>query len=300
MKVSRRRFLAVLATATLTGSLPNSVVTRQRFYALGAEAQITLAGNNKHADAAIHACRKEISAIESAFSLYDSDSMLSRLNREGSVTTNHLFRSLLRHALHMAEITGGAFDPTVQPLWLAYANGSNVQEARQLVDWRGLQLTPQSAFFTRQGMAANFNGIAQGFAADRVSKILAEYGFQNTLVNLGEFAARGTKQAGPWRLGIRDPLNGRVVTLIEPDYSAIATSEPQGTLIAGRSHLFDPLEQPGERWLSVTVEADEAWRADALSTAVAASPVENAETLLSAGKATRAWLISRSGTILIV
>ncbi len=300
MKVTRRRFVAVLATSTLTGSIPVSAITRQRFYALGAEAKITLAGNNKHAEAALQACRKEVAAIESAFSLYDSDSLLSRLNRDGSVRMNGLFKNLLRHSLHMAEITDGAFDPTVQPLWQAYANGSSVRQARQLVDWRRLQFTSQSAFFTKQGMAASFNGIAQGFAADRVSVILAEFGFENTLVNLGEFAVRGEKQAGPWRLGIRDPLSGQVVATVESSDGAIATSEPHGTLIAGRSHLFDPLEQLGERWLSVTVEAQEAWRADALSTAVAASPVEKAETLLAAGNATRAWLISSSGTLVTI
>jgi len=290
----------VLATATLVGSVPSRAITRQRFYALGAEAQITLVGNEKQADAAILACRKEVSAIESAFSLYDSNSMLSRLNRDGWVPNDRLFSSLLRHALHMAEITNGAFDPTIQPLWQAYASGSDIQQARRLVDWRSLQTTPQKAFFTKHGMAASFNGIAQGFAADKVSKILAEYGFQNTLVNLGEFAARGAKQEGPWRLGIRDPLNGQVIATVESNNRAIATSEPHGTLVAGHSHIFDPLNQKGERWLSVTVEAHEAWRADALSTAVAASPIDKAEHLLAAGNATRAWLINRSGELITI
>jgi len=86
MKLTRRRFLACFATTALSGSVASSPITSQSFYALGAEAQITLAGGRQQAEAAIAACKKEIVAIESAFSLYDPNSMLSQLNRNGLVT----------------------------------------------------------------------------------------------------------------------------------------------------------------------------------------------------------------------
>jgi len=210
---------------------------------------------------------------------------------------NPRFATLLRHALHMAEITDGAFDPTIQPLWQAFSTVEDVEQALQLIGWSDLIITQDKAQFVQPGMAASFNGIAQGFAADRVSAILTKRGFKNLLVNLGEFSAQGTKQGTPWRLGIRDPISGRIAAEIEPANKAIATSEARGTLIAGRSHIFDPLERVGERWVSVTVEAAEAWRADALSTAIAASPIEDAEKLLAAGNATRAWLLNASGTL---
>ena len=300
MILTRRRFLACCATAALSTSGCSGRVTRHRFYAMGAEAHITLAGAQRQTEAALLACRKEITAIESAFSLYDPNSMLSQLNRDGTVSTDTRFSTLLSHALHMAEITSGAFDTTIQPLWQAFSKGEGIEKARQLVDWRGLLMTQGKAQFMQPGMAASFNGIAQGFAADRVTAILTEHGFKNLLVNIGEFSARGAKPGAPWLLGIRDPLNGRITAEIEPANSAIATSEPRGTMIAGNPHIFDPLQRSGERWASVTVAANEAWRADALSTAIAASPVEDAEMLLAAGNATRAWLIDTSGVIQIL
>ena len=299
MILTRRRFLACCATAALSTACSRRV-TRHRFFAMGAEAHITLAGAQRQTEAALLACRKEITAIESAFSLYDPNSMLSQLNRDGTVSTDTRFSTLLSHALHMAEITSGAFDTTIQPLWQAFSKGEGIEKARQLVDWRGLLMTQGKAQFMQPGMAASFNGIAQGFAADRVAAILTEHGFKNILVNIGEFSARGTKPGAPWLLGIRDPLSGRITAEIEPANSAIATSEPRGTMIAGNPHIFDPLQRSGERWASVTVAANEAWRADALSTAIAASPVEDAEMLLAAGNATRAWLIDTSGVIQIL
>jgi len=299
MKLSRRRFLACCAIAVLNGSACSNQITKHhfRFYALGADAHITLYGERQQVENALRECRKEIAAIESAFSLYDLNSMLSQLNRDGTVSMDARFSTLLSHALHMAEVTSGAFDPTIQSLWQSLAKGKDIKHAHELIGWRNLVVTQGQAQFARPGMAASFNGIAQGFAADRVSAILTKQGFKNILVNLGEFSAQGTKQGAPWRLGIRDPLSGLIATEIEPVNNAVATSEPSGTLISGRSHIFDPLERGGKRWVSVTVQAPEAWRADALSTAVAASPIEDAEKLLAAGSATRAWLINDSGIL---
>ncbi|MDC0435472.1 FAD:protein FMN transferase, partial [bacterium] len=247
--------------------------------------------------AALMACRQEVSAIETAFSIYDPDSMLSHLNRDGKIKSDARFSSLVRHALAMAETTGGAFDPTIQPLWRAFATGADPVKARRHIGWRGLLLDEGEVRFARPEMAASFNGIAQGFAADQVSAILAQHGFEDTLVNLGEFAARGTKRGGPWTLGIRAPSNGRIIARIKPVAGAIATSEPRSMLVAGHPHIIDPLERAGERWLSVTVEASDAWRADALSTAIASSPIKQAESLLASGGATRGWLITGTGAL---
>lgn len=297
MRISRRRFLAVFATAALSGSARTSPITQHRFYALGTEAQITLVGgSNKQAHTALIAVEHEVRAIEKAFSLYDPDSRLSHLNRDGHVTNDERFFKLLRHALDMAKATDGAFDPTIQPLWQALALGGNLQEARRAIGWSGLRLTRHTTHFTLPKMALSLNGIAQGYASDRVSAILAHHGFQDTLTDLGEFAIRGAKPDGPWTLGIRAPLTGSIIARIEP-VGAIATSEPGSMLIAGRTHIVDPLERMGERWSSVTVEAHEAWRADALSTAIAASPIQKAEHLLANGEASRAWLIAASGKL---
>lgn len=297
MKLSRRRFLACFATTALSGSAFAGSITRERFYALGAEAQITLAGNPQQARTAIAACRKEIAAIESAFSLYNNHSRLSQLNRYGVVGVDDRFSTLLQHALDMAEKTGGAFDPTIQPLWQTLLNGDDIEKVRHLIGWRNLVVSNATARFLKPSMSASLNGIAQGFAGDRVSRILKNYGYRNTLVNIGEFSAQGKKHGTPWRLGINDPVTGRIITHIEPNDSAIATSEPLGTLVAGRAHIFDPLNRAGDRWASVTVEAREAWRADALSTAIAASPVEQAASLLVAGEGLGAWLINESGEL---
>ena len=285
MSVSRRRFLAISAAACVVGR-PARALHRERFVALGADAEISLPGDAALAAQAFAACRREVEAVEAAFSLWRHDSVLSRLNRDGSIARpGRLFVELAGYAAEIAELSRGGFDPTVQGFWRGGGQ----------VDWRTLVVTPSEARFNREGMSATFNGIAQGYAADRVISVLQRLGYRNALANLGEFRGIGRREDGaPWRIGVENPLTGEIAEVIE-GAGAVATSEPRGTLVRGEPHIFDPLGRAGERWASVTVMAETGWRADALSTAIAAAPVNEAEELLERGEATGAVLIDTEG-----
>jgi len=287
MNVSRRRFLAISAAACVVGG-PARAVHRDRFVALGADAEISLPGDAKRATQAFAECRREVEAVEAAFSLWREDSVLSRLNRDGVVLDpGHLFIELSQHAHELAKVSGGGFDPTVQGFW----------KGDGTVDWNALAVSSLEARFTRDGMAATFNGIAQGYAADRVIAVLERLGYRDALANLGEFRGIGLREDGaPWRIGVENPLTGAIVEVIE-GARAVATSEPRATLIRGQPHIFDPLRRSGERWVSVTVVAAAGWRADGLSTAIAAAPVEEAEELLRRGEVMEAVLIDGRGRV---
>ena len=66
----------------------------------------------------------ELRRLEAIFTLYRAESELSRLNRDGYLLapSPEMLAALdLAGRVHVA--TGGRFDPTVQPLWRAYAAG---------------------------------------------------------------------------------------------------------------------------------------------------------------------------------
>ena len=123
MTLHRRRVLRVLACglggAALAREAAAAPVLTWTGAALGAEAQIRL----RHADRAramraLAAVLAEIERLEGEFSLHRADSAISRLNRDGRLARPSLdMRHLLLRAVHFGEITGGAFDVTVQPLW---------------------------------------------------------------------------------------------------------------------------------------------------------------------------------------
>lgn len=175
-------------------------------------------------------------------------------------------RELLDLAGRVHDATGGAFDPTVQPLWLATAQGGDMAAAAALVGWARVRIHP-GALTIGRGQALTLNGIAQGWAADRVADILRAEGFGNVLIDMGEIAALGRRGDGlPWRAGIAGPGSGMIATLDLTD-RALATSSPRGTLIGdGRPHILGPA---GQRplWSTVAVSAPRAAVADGLSTA---------------------------------
>jgi thiamine biosynthesis lipoprotein len=300
--MNRRRFLAVEAGLALAGRASPAPSVVWRGAALGAAVSITLGGGAARAAAALDAARAEIAEAERLFSLWRDDSVLARLNRDRRASGAPAFARLVAEALAASRASEGFFDPTVQPLWRAIAGGAGPAAAaaaraligadRVAVDGDAVTLAP--------GAALTLNGIAQGWAADRVAWALAGFGYRDALVDMGEFAGRGRRpDGGPWRVGVAHPWTGAVVATLTLAGRAAATSAPFATRIgrAEGAHILDPVGAPGARLASVTVVAASAARADALSTAVAAAPARMAEALLRAGGAEEAVLVDADGRV---
>lgn len=268
---SRRRFLAITAAAALAphGAIA-APLTRWQGHALGARATLALA----HPDAGAIAARAfaEIERLEDIFSLYRMHSGLARLNAAGRLAAPpfELLECLaLAGAVHDA--TGGAFDPSVQPLWAAHAEAhaagappgpEALAAARARVGWNRVAFSAAEISFARPGMALTLNGIAQGFIADRVARLLAAEGLTEVLIDTGEIIAPG---GGGWPVRIAD---GPEVTLRA---QALATSAPGGTSFdaAGLAgHILDPRTglPAAAGWRQISVTAPSAALADALST----------------------------------
>ncbi|MGJ8527403.1 FAD:protein FMN transferase [Maritalea sp.] len=276
--ISRRRMISILggvAALPLIGSTSFASVTNWRGIALGANANIIL--DHPHADMLIDKALAEVARLEKVFSLYQTDSQLSVLNRQGKLD-NPAFEliDLLNLSGRIHRETNGAFDPTIQPLWALYAqkysagkapNKREIEVARTNVGWADVSVSSNTVSFNKPGMALTFNGIAQGYIADKVAALLRQEGIQNVLVNTGEISALGMSPDGvPWPISLAN--DDRKLHLSN---TSIATSAPGGTLFdqAGTvGHILDPRTGlPGGKWRNLSVIDKSAARADGLSTA---------------------------------
>lgn len=252
--MKRRRFLQIAAAATLAGRATRAETWHGQ--AFGADVSIALPGEVPLAEV-----RREIAAIEATFSLY-RDSELTRLNATGRGPGSARMREVLRLSRRVHIATEGAFDPTVQPLWQALAEGGDGAEERLKIGFERLEEDSEIRLAKGQGMT--LNGIVQGYAADRIAALLQARGLGECLVNMGEFVALN----GPFALAIEDPQAGRVAMrhIGRGTDRAIATSSPAALALPGGSHILGPR---GERplWSTVTVGAESAALADAASTA---------------------------------
>lgn len=287
--MNRQRFLrATLGLGMLLGSgalqSANGGLHWRRRDMVGFGTTLSLQAGHEDArtlDRALDAAVAALRRIESQMSLFDADSALSRLNRDGVLAAPP---AELLELLHIAQAVSrdseGAFDVTVQPLWQVFEAAQRegrlpdehaVVAARARVGWRGLQLSATELRLQRPGMAVTLNGIAQGYAADRVRAVLAAHGVRNALIDAGEFAPLGhNAQSLPWALGIANPRDeSALLARLLADGRCIATSADNATHFSAdhrHHHIFDPHTGYSPPALSgVTVAAQSGALADALT-----------------------------------
>lgn len=288
--MSRRAVIGGLATAALAGggaaaTAVGGTQARRSAVAFGTTVTITLiATPDLDIEAAFAAGFAEIRAVEAAANLFDPQSELARLERDGRLERpSALLRELLAAALRLAALTDGAFDPTVQPIWRAWsaaaaagrlAGDEALAAAVARSGWHHLRLGDDALSFDRPGMALTLNGIAQGYACDRVVAALARHGVAAALVDSGEFGARGRPAADrAWTVAIADPRDdGRAIArtaLADGRFLATsADSETHWTADFAEHHIVDPATGRSPRELAeVTVAAASGASADGLSTA---------------------------------
>lgn len=324
--LQRRRFIAISASLAVSGLIAPAaqasltatpVIWRGR--AMGADAVITLYHPQINvAEALLARAQSLISSLESQLSLYQDDSALNRLNRDGVLAAApDALLDVLRVAAQMHSATQGAFDITVQPLWNLYrdhfartdADPSGpspalIAAARARVDARAIHIQSGTVRFAKPGMAVTLNGIAQGYITDQVAQMLRRAGMRHVLLDLGEFYALGPHPQGrDWQIGLRDPqAPGRMMTQTVLRSGALATSGGYGTVFdaSGRfHHLFDPASGlPAQHYRSLSIQGPDAARADALSTGLSALPLAQAKAALRAlGPQWRGYFVTRNGEI---
>jgi FAD:protein FMN transferase len=224
--------------------------------------------------------------FDECLSLYRSDSEISEFNRVHAIKfKSRYFYPVLKRSKQVYEATNGIFDPTVMPLVEAYGFGPkknrnpervNVDSLLQLVGFNQIEFDSLSVRKTKENVRLDFNGIAQGYSVDLISRFLADKVVTNFMVEIGgEIVCRGKKNDGkPWVGGIENPLqNGAIQSTVQLLDRAMTTAgnyrnhfEKDGQVF---NHIINPKTGSMEQTsvLSVTVFAEDAITADAYDTA---------------------------------
>lgn len=299
----RRRFIGLSAAAAGLALLPlraaaaPAEAVRWRGRALGATAELIVHHPDRaQASRLVSRAATEIARLEGVFSLYRADSTLSTLNRQGALAAPPPeLIEVLEISRDVWTLSDGAFDPTIQPLWLAYADHfaapgadpagpspETIEEALALVGLDEVAFNRDRVAFAHAGMALTLNGVAQGYITDRVVELLRAGGVESALADIGEVRALGSRPDGsPWRVAIAG--GEEEIGLVD---RAIATSSPSGFRFGGEGspgHILDPRSGLARsRHERVSVLAPEAALADALATAFCLMETAQIEALLPA------------------
>jgi thiamine biosynthesis lipoprotein len=235
-----------------------------------------------------------LAQIDQSMSGYRADSEVTRFNASSSTQWRNVSAELaavVRASLDISEASDGAFDITVAPLVAAWGFGPagepkelpSVEQIAQLeatVGYRKLhvRLDPPALRKDVAGLSIDLNGIAPGFAVDRLADRLRALRIENFMIDVGgEIRAHGRNARGePWHIAIEHPVDTQRTPYasVRLDGAAVSTSGEYRDYYerGGRrySHTIDPRtgrtldRAPG----SVVVVAPSTAQADGWATAM--------------------------------
>ncbi|MFA5698969.1 MAG: FAD:protein FMN transferase, partial [Sphaerochaeta sp.] len=181
-----------------------------------------------------------------------------------------------------------------------------IQALLPLVDYTRVVLDEEtlSVYLPITGMVLDLGGIAKGWAADEVARVLSGH---KGIINLGgNVLVMGSKpDSSPWRIGIQDPDNtrGSYIGIVDMINSTLVTSGPyerffehEGTIY---HHILDtktgyPVISP---LTSVSIITQRSVIADGLSTSVYALGIEQGLELVNRLDGVEAVLLTEDGSI---
>lgn len=248
---------------------------------------ISLTAYGKEADRAVLDAQAKAEELERLWSTTDETSEIYALNHSGGapVSVSGETGDLIRFALQMAEETGGALEPTIYPVLLAW--GFTTEENR-IPDKEELERLLQQTGYRRvlmegdlvilpEDMQLDFGAVGKGFTGDILTELLKQEGVKSALLDLGgNIQVIGTKPDGTnWKIGLRNPFGEGYLGVVEVCDLAVVTSGNYERYFVGEDgrtygHILDPVTgYPADSGLSsVTILAKEGKRCDALSTAL--------------------------------
>lgn len=244
------------------------------------------------------AIRREAARLEESLSRFLPASEISRVNRSaggGSESVSQDTYALLAQALEYAARSQGCFDITIGPLAALWHSAretamppdhASIRAALALVDYRDLLLDPsrRTAGLRQVGQSVDLGGIGKGFAGERFLEIYQEYGILSAYSNIGgNVVTLGGKPDGaPWQIGIQHPRQeDRLIGSVAVTGKSVVTSGDYQRYFIDRQgirrhHILNPASgYPAESGLiSVSIVAENAMQADALSTMVFVAGLE--------------------------
>jgi len=288
---------------------------------LGTACKITI--YDRPSDEAFLQSFERIEDIENKMSIRIATSEISMINDNAGikpvVVSDDTFE-VVKEAIEIASLSNGAFDPTVGPLVSAWNIGSDgarvppqeeIDSLLPLVGYNMVTLNEndKSVYLEKEGMMLDLGGIAKGYAADEVAKILASHDVNNAIINLGgNVLTVGTRVDGSkWRIGVQNPEleRGGYVMVAHLEDQALVTSGPYERFLEVDGVIYHHILDTNTGYPVVTnltsasIIGDNSFISDALSTAVYSLGLEKGMALINSMDGVEALFIDDEKNIYV-
>lgn len=231
--------------------------------------------------------------VEETCTRFDASSELCRLTRAAGVAVpvSQVLFEAVRFALHIAEVSNGAFDPTVGAALQRRGFDREHRTGERMptlvdpadgISFRDVTIDESAQTVTlHRPLLLDLGAVAKGLAVDLAARELAP--LRDFAIDAGgDLYLAGVNHDGqPWSVGIRHPREtGACIAAVRVSNQAVCTSgdyektagptrrASHAPGAAGEHHILDPRSGESAGGVaSVTVIAESAMLADALATA---------------------------------
>lgn len=258
---------------------------------MGSRWDITIvAADSLTAERNIDTCIAEVSRIENLISDWIPTTQIGQVNSNAGVkpikVSAEVF-SLAKRALHLSEITGGAFDisfAALDKVWkfdgsmAEMPSPEAIKRSVEKVGYKNIVLDSVNStiFLKLPGMKIGFGALGEGYAADRCREMMLARGIKAGIVNgSGDMNTWGRQPDGKyWNIGIRNPKKeGKLLKVVELKQGAVVTSGSYEKFVEfnGKryAHIINPATgYPATGLVSVTIFGPSAEVANGFSTSM--------------------------------
>nr|WP_294794834.1 FAD:protein FMN transferase [uncultured Mucilaginibacter sp.] len=303
-------------------STADAQVLRKRTTKLmGARWDFTIvAKDSLTAERNIDICIAEVTRIENLISDWNPTTQVSQVNSNAGIkpvrVSTEVFE-LTKRALHLSELTGGAFDisfAAMDRIWKFDGSMNQmptpdaIKKSVEKVGYRNIILdsTGCTIYLKLKGMKIGFGALGEGYAADRCREIMLARGIKAGIVNgSGDMSTWGKQPNGKyWTIGITNPARtNELIKVISLKEGSVVTSGSYEKFVEfnGKrySHIINPKTgYPATGLTSVTVFGPSAEAANGFSTSMMVLGKDAALKFIKKFPAYQYLIITDSGEII--
>lgn len=304
----------VLSLLIISGCKSSEDETIKRTaFVMGSTIEVQLRGvNEEKANKIINSVFAEARRIDTLFSTYIKNNNMWKINNNTSekIVVDEETFTVLKKCNEVWKASGGAFDPAVGKIidLVGFEKGAphipssaEILEALKNVGWKKIQIIEPNILIKPNNVRLSFNAVVPGYTADKCSKIIEAAGCNNYLINVGgEIFLKGDN----WNIGIQHPREkDNLLYKIICDTKGISTSGDYEQYFKQDkkriTHIFNPVTgNPANECEAVTIISNDAFSADALSTAVFVLGPKNGLKLIESLKDVEGIIVDTTGTII--
>lgn len=288
--MNKKILLILIITLLLSSCSIDSKPRKETNFLIGTFVSITVFDN--YSDKLFDEIFNRIKDIENKMSIKQISSEVIDINKNAGITkvnVSHDTIEVLKKAQYYSNLSNGSFDISIGPIEKLWAIGSenegipsitDIENSLPLVNYKNILIDEKNLTvkLLKENIIIDLGGIAKGFAADEVVKILKSYNVKSAIIDLGGniFAYGHKNNSENWKIGIQNPFDNRneYLGIVDVNNKSVVSSGTYERFFKENGKIYHHILNPKTGYpienslIGINIISDKSIDGDALSTTI--------------------------------